>query len=790
MPAIARLPEGQAIRLIGEAEARTFSVFLGAGASKSSGVPLASEMIAEWRKMAFNEAGPPNVDFESWCKEDEQQAWFGKPEEYSILFEKLFPDERARQRYMEAKIEGASPSWGYLYLANLMQYGFFNICFTTNFDDLLHQALSTYAGYNPIVCSADSQVMSISIMSRRAKIIKLHGDYLFKKLKNTCEELKQLDPNMAAKLGEFAKVCGMVVLGYNGQDVSIMSILEELLQNERCFESGVFWGIRRGSEPSSRVSELMARFPHRVRTFEFGDFDIFMARLHAYIARAQPDLNLKLPKPILEPFEALKQRYRLLTQNETANAKSDDQIEHDRQQLLENLKPAWANTSDTAQLDLLQAQLTLGRRDYKSALEYISKFVEKRPDDIDGLTTFGYVLAQQAEDAHNDSAWDAAVEKWKAAVALEAKTPAQKALQARSGLIRAYWRKQALKEAIVECEALLPLVPGDRSLRETLAQLYSSVGRYDDSLSVAQGLSNDYPEAAQYRMLRASVLEQKGMLNEAREELRRATNLDRNNPWLHFALANVEAKLSHLDEATQEYEEAVRLEPGNMNFRLQAATLYTNRQMLAAALPHLEAAVRIEPNSAEARGWLGQTYLCLGRLTDARPQLEVMLSLSPNDARAEVMAGVLYIRMNMANLAEQHLRAAIQANFHDPRAWFWLGIYFRLQNRLQELQEVRQTLAQMDAASSQMLELQLSNWQMAVSTLFGAAPAAQPQFNLPQRPDGPFGVPQFGAAQSGGWQYNQQPPNWPPNPQAANSTRDKVLDQIRAQWDRWARGSH
>ena len=176
------LPEAQVIRLIAQAEPRTFTVFLGAGASKSSGVPLGSEMIREWRQMAFGENGSPGGDLDAWCK---TQPWFEQDDEYSVLFEELFPDERARQRYMEEKIENIFPGWGYLYLANLIQNDLFNVCFTTNFDDLIHQALSTYAGYNPIVCTVDSQVRNINITSRRAKIIKLHGDYLFKKLKNT-----------------------------------------------------------------------------------------------------------------------------------------------------------------------------------------------------------------------------------------------------------------------------------------------------------------------------------------------------------------------------------------------------------------------------------------------------------------------------------------------------------------------------------------------------------------------------------------------------------------------------
>lgn len=57
MPDLKRLPYTQVVRLIAERDKLAFTLLLGAGASKSSGVLLASEMIAEWRKIAHHEQG-------------------------------------------------------------------------------------------------------------------------------------------------------------------------------------------------------------------------------------------------------------------------------------------------------------------------------------------------------------------------------------------------------------------------------------------------------------------------------------------------------------------------------------------------------------------------------------------------------------------------------------------------------------------------------------------------------------------------------------------------------------
>jgi hypothetical protein len=127
------------------------------------------------------------------------------PREFSLFL--------ARQKYVEPKIESAFPSWGYVYLANIVREGHFNLVFTTNFDDLVNEALTRFIGYNAVVCAADSEVATINVATARAKVVKLHGDYLFKSLKNTRDELERLTANMGRKFAEFARQCGMVVLG-------------------------------------------------------------------------------------------------------------------------------------------------------------------------------------------------------------------------------------------------------------------------------------------------------------------------------------------------------------------------------------------------------------------------------------------------------------------------------------------------------------------------------------------------------------------------------------------------
>ncbi|MCB4763911.1 MAG: hypothetical protein LGB78_08450, partial [Sulfurovum sp.] len=60
---------------------------------------------------------------------------------YFQLFEALFPDMIDRQKEIQRLTEEKYPGLGYYNLADLMKRKAFNVVVTTNFDDLVHDAL-------------------------------------------------------------------------------------------------------------------------------------------------------------------------------------------------------------------------------------------------------------------------------------------------------------------------------------------------------------------------------------------------------------------------------------------------------------------------------------------------------------------------------------------------------------------------------------------------------------------------------------------------------------------------
>ena len=103
-------------------EVPNFALLLGAGASKTSNVATAVEMIDIWRHIMVGAAAPDDVQL--WLNE---QPWYGHEDEYSMLFECVCDQPAQRRVYIEECVKDAHPTWGYAYLTSLLTNHYFNV---------------------------------------------------------------------------------------------------------------------------------------------------------------------------------------------------------------------------------------------------------------------------------------------------------------------------------------------------------------------------------------------------------------------------------------------------------------------------------------------------------------------------------------------------------------------------------------------------------------------------------------------------------------------------------------
>lgn len=308
-----------------------YTLLLGAGCSVTSGISTGVDLVNQWKKEIYDAEKEGNMTEEEFWKE--QFQWYDPRNPYSSLFQKKYDLPRQRRIFVENEVSGKNPAIGYAYLVKLIENNYFNTVFTTNFDDLINEAFYRFSSQRPIVCAHDSSISSVTVTSRRPKIIKLHGDYLFDDIKSTLRETESLNDNMKAKFIEFAKDHGLVVVGYAGNDRSIMDILSMLLQKEDYFKHGIYWCIREGdSNISDELRQLL--WKDRVYYVKIKGFDELMAELNLRLN----DGKLPIEDELLSSRKQKKMIEDLTDKKYFSEAtKADEIIKKDMKRLTNNL---------------------------------------------------------------------------------------------------------------------------------------------------------------------------------------------------------------------------------------------------------------------------------------------------------------------------------------------------------------------------------------------------------------------------------------------------------------------
>lgn len=262
-----------------------FALVLGAGASFSSGVLLVWKMIEHFKQEIYERYG---VEFANEKEEKiwlNTQEWYKKKEsDYGKFFEECYDTETKRRSYIESIIANAEPSFGYMVLSNLIHYGYFRTVITTNFDDLIYIASTTFTPTRPVVYSLGGFATEMTLTSERPRVLKLHGDFLYSSLKNTGEEIKYQDTNMKKEVQKvLEEYDGIIVVGYSGGDKSVVDMLKKIPNGKT-----LYWCYRNGDLPSQSIQNFVkGNGKHLV---EIEGFDELMNFIRERIGISNSDL--------------------------------------------------------------------------------------------------------------------------------------------------------------------------------------------------------------------------------------------------------------------------------------------------------------------------------------------------------------------------------------------------------------------------------------------------------------------------------------------------------------------
>ena len=285
--------------------------FLGAGASVSTGLPTAATLTWEFKGAIYcNALKIPQTRFPDLNDKNFQslvQSYFdsrsGNPtlwddEEYSHYFQKYLPDEHDRRTFLNERLRGTKPAYGHFCLAGLIALAKVQIVWTTNFDTVVERAhsevqtLSNERGDMAVVGLSNPEMLTDCIQDEIWPVlVKLHGDYFYRKLRNLSSELKAQDQTLRRWLIEQCGRRGLAVVGYSGRDRSVMECFETALSGPNPFPHGLFWFTRSGTTPAPAVLKLLADVRQRgsqAGFVEIGGFDELMGDLFRHYQESLP----------------------------------------------------------------------------------------------------------------------------------------------------------------------------------------------------------------------------------------------------------------------------------------------------------------------------------------------------------------------------------------------------------------------------------------------------------------------------------------------------------------------
>ena len=278
-------------------------LLLGAGASVTSGVPLAGDMAMQalrWA-MAMQKGWNPkdprirDTDVRAFLK---NQAWYDPEIRTEDLYQMAMhlvntPRELRRSFLMDILNTVSEPSKGYGELVSLVKKGYIRTILTTNFDDRFESAF----GSGPIIKVANRpEFRTISTSPAHPQLIYLHGRAEHYMDRNTSDEVEELDAELVRRLFPILRDHPLIVVGYRGAEPSIMRdlLIDQIEGDGETFKQGIFWCIVENYEDytaPAMVGELAEKISDNFAVVEIPGFDEFMADLARISSENPPKEN-------------------------------------------------------------------------------------------------------------------------------------------------------------------------------------------------------------------------------------------------------------------------------------------------------------------------------------------------------------------------------------------------------------------------------------------------------------------------------------------------------------------
>ncbi len=270
-----------------------YALLLGSGVSRAAQIPTGWEIVLDLvEKLAQMQDESCGSDPAQWYHDK-----YGEAPDYSKLLDDIAKSPEERQQLLSAYFEPTEdereeglklPTAAHRAIASLVSGGYVRVIVTTNFDRLIERAIED-EGITPTVLSTPDAIEgALPLVHQKCVVIKVHGDYLDTRIKNTPAELAEYDERVNDLLDRIVDEFGFVICGWSAQwDPALCAVFDRC--KSRRFTT--YWASR--EKHADRAERLLQS--RSGTTVSISDADAFFTELSEKVASLE---QLQQPHPL------------------------------------------------------------------------------------------------------------------------------------------------------------------------------------------------------------------------------------------------------------------------------------------------------------------------------------------------------------------------------------------------------------------------------------------------------------------------------------------------------------
>jgi len=211
-----------------------FSLLLGSGISRNSGIPTGWDVVTDLiKKLATLEGEDVSPDPATWF-----ETKYSQEADYSNILEKVANTTSERLNIMRPYFESSEsdieqglkePSIAHRSIAKLIKKGYIKVIITTNFDRLLEKAIRLENIEAQVIRHPNDIEGSLPLVHSPFTLLKINGDYLDNRFLNTKAELTSYENSLNSYALKIINDYGLISCGWSAKwDIGLINIIKKV----------------------------------------------------------------------------------------------------------------------------------------------------------------------------------------------------------------------------------------------------------------------------------------------------------------------------------------------------------------------------------------------------------------------------------------------------------------------------------------------------------------------------------------------------------------------------------